>query len=73
MRLIVSVVALAALLSGCGGSKLEGLPDEELAEKYGQCLDKQPTAPGRVQACENMRRECERRRTELGKYVCRSY
>jgi len=26
-----------------------------------------------VQACENMRRECERRRTELGKYVCRSY
>lgn len=72
MRLIVSVVALAAVLSGCGGSKMQGLSDDALAEKYGECLDKQPTAPGRVQACENMRRECERRRME-GKYVCRSY
>ena len=73
MRLIVSVVALVAALSGCGGSKMEGMSDDELAAKYGQCLDKQPTAPGHVQACENMRRECERRRTELAKYVCRSY
>lgn len=73
MRPFVTVIALIVALGGCSGSSLENLSDNALAEQYGECLDKKPTSPGRVQACENMRRECDRRRTELGKYICRSY
>lgn len=69
--LIIALTLL--LLLGCGrDSKIRSLTDYDLAERYGECLDGKPTAPGRVQACENLRRECERRREELGTFICRS-
>ena len=60
-------------LVACGNdSAMIKIADFDLAERYGQCLDRKPTAPGKAQACENLRRECERRRAELGSYICRS-
>lgn len=74
MKPLVTVIALTAALCGCdSSSKMKALSDNELAAKYGQCLDKQPTAPGRVTACENLRKECDRRREELDIYACRTY
>ncbi len=65
-------LATLVLLSACDQqSTLKSLPDFSLAERYGYCLDRQPTAPGKAQACENLRRECERRKRELGSYICR--
>ena len=71
-RIFVLCIYVLAL-TGCEkSSKLKKLDDYDLAQRYGECLDKKPTAPGKVQACENLRRECERRRQELGSFICRS-
>lgn len=70
MRIVV--IAMILLLAGCEReTALTRMGDYELAERYGFCLDREPTAPGKAQACENLRRECERRKEELGSYVCR--
>ncbi len=70
--LLISVLSI--LLAACdSNSKLRSMSDHELAEKHGECLDKKPTAPGYATACENFRKECDRRRKELGSFVCRSY
>jgi hypothetical protein len=64
---------MVLVLTACDGrsAKIRQLNDNELAERYGFCLDREPTAPGKAQACENLRRECERRKEDLGSYVCR--
>lgn len=68
------LVVLSVGLVACGNdSSIRQLTDYELAERYGHCLDRKPTAPGKAQACENMRRECERRREELGSFICRTH
>lgn len=67
--LILSIVGLAACNND---STLSNIEDFELAQRYGECLDRQPSAPGKAQACENLRKECERRKEELGSYICRS-
>jgi hypothetical protein len=66
-------LVMALLLAACDGrgSKIRQLSDHDLAERYGYCLDRKPTAPGKAQACENLRRECERRKEEIGSYICR--
>jgi hypothetical protein len=67
------LMVFSVVLVACGNdSAITKMNDFDLAERYGQCLDRKPTAPGKAQACENLRRECERRRTELGSYICRS-
>lgn len=66
-------VLSAVGLGGCGGdSKIQGMSDYDLSERYSHCLDHEPTAPGQGQICENLRRECESRRKELGRFVCRT-
>lgn len=70
---LVGAVGLILLLAGCGDqSGLRSLRDFELSERHANCLDREPTAPGSVQACKNIARECERRKEDLGLYVCRS-
>lgn len=71
---LLSLVTIAAalLLSGCGPSKMEAMDDHTLDSKYSYCLDRQPTSPGKVTACENLRKECERR-AQNGRYVCRTH
>jgi len=73
-RSTVVLLSASVLLGGCdNNSKLQQLPDFELSEKYAVCLDKKPTSPGKATACENLRRECELRREQLGSFVCRTH
>ena len=72
MRRWLTIPMLLMLVACEGDTRLKSLRDFELAERYATCLDRAPTAPGQMQACENIRRECERRREELGTYVCRT-
>ena len=69
---LLCVFLIAALLVACEPSRIEQMSDFELSERYDYCLEKKPTAPGKATACENLRRECERRKRELGSYICRS-
>jgi len=70
---IFAIATIFIGLTGCGGdSGLKALRDFELAERHANCLDREPTAPGKVQACKNIERECQRRKEELGLYICRS-
>lgn len=71
MRLLSHLSILLAtlmLLLGCEG-KLQGLTNQELAAKWDACVQGNPTAPGKATACENIRKECERRRKD-GNYAC---
>ena len=70
MRSFVRFSLVSGLLMACEPSRIERMSDYELAERYGKCLENKPTAPGVATACENLRRECERRKHELGSYVC---
>lgn len=63
------LLAFCTLLCACNGSKLRNMDNSELAAKRDECVSKNPTAPGKVTACENIRKECERRRKE-GNYAC---
>jgi hypothetical protein len=71
-RIFLASGLLFCLLNCGGDSGLQSLGNYELAERHATCLDREPTAPGSVQACKNIARECDRRKTELGQYVCRS-
>jgi len=67
--LLISLAVFA--LVGCeGNSKMKKMSDFELAKKNSTCLIGKPTAPGKATACENVRKECERRRKELKNYAC---
>lgn len=72
MHRLIGLAIVVTALSGCdkGNSKFAEYSDYELSERYGQCLAKKPTAPGKAVACENVRKECERRRNEKGYSVC---
>lgn len=48
-------------LSACEG-KMQKMSNQELAQKNSECVRNNPTSPGRVTACENIRKECEARR-----------
>lgn len=62
---LVGCVALCA----CDGGKMQKMSNQELAAKNEECVQGNPTSPGKVTACENIRKECERRRGE-GNYTC---
>lgn len=65
--LIVAITSLFLLL-GCEG-KMQKMSNQELSERQSECVRKNPTSPGKVTACENIRKECERRRGD-GNYAC---
>lgn len=48
---------------------MQAMTNQELREKNAECIRGNPTSPGRVTACENIRKECEAREKK-GKYVC---
>ncbi len=60
---------LSLVLAACGDSQLAGLDNTEIAAKRDECVRQNPTSPGRATGCENIRKECERRR-ENGNYAC---
>ena len=49
------------LIAACDGG-LKGMSNQELAAKQDECVRVNPTSPGKATACENIRKECERRR-----------
>lgn len=65
---ICAAISTLLILSACEG-KMQKMSNQELAEKRTECVRKNPTSPGRVTACENMRKECEARRKK-GVYAC---
>jgi len=58
----------ALALSACG-DKFKSMSNQELAAKSDECVRTNPTSPGKVTACENVRKECERRRKDKN-YAC---
>lgn len=66
--IFIGICFFTLYLSACEG-KMQSMPNQELAAKRDECVRKDPTAPGRVTACENIRKECERRNKE-GNYAC---
>lgn len=74
MTRLLGITCLTVVVTGCEKAlSIRSLPDAELARRYGACLDNTPTAPGKATACENMRKECERRKEDLERYICRIY
>ncbi|SMF24739.1 hypothetical protein SAMN02745866_01622 [Alteromonadaceae bacterium Bs31] len=67
MKFFILILSLALLLA-CEG-KMQKMSNQELAAKNDECVQKNPTSPGKVTACENIRKECERRRKE-GNFAC---
>lgn len=63
------VTFICSFLIGCDGGGMKGFSNQELAGKRDECVQGNPTSPGRVTACENIRKECERRRKE-GNFAC---
>jgi len=66
---VVILLMCALLVAACGNSKMRSMSNSELSSKRDACLRNNPTSPGKVTACENIRKECERRRQE-GNYAC---
>lgn len=72
MKTTLSLLAIMLFsfgLTACEG-KMQKMSNQELAEKRSQCLINNPTSPGRVTACENIRKECEARRKSGSFYGC---
>ncbi len=65
---IIFILFLSAVLSGCKNG-ISDLSHQELASKNDQCVTNEPTAPGRVTACENIKKECLKRRKQ-GVHFC---
>lgn len=70
MKFIIITFISMTFLSACeGSSKMRNMSNIDLSNKHDECVRKNPSSPGRVTACENIRKECERRR-EDGNYAC---
>ena len=69
MKTVFLMAVFALALVACGKGGMKGMTNAELAAKNDECVQGNPTSPGKVTACENVRKECERRRKE-GNYAC---
>jgi len=61
--MLTATLLFAFCLTACEG-KMQKMTDQELAQKNSECVRNNPTSPGRVTACENIRKECEARRKQ---------
>jgi len=70
MRALTLTISLLACftLAACGKG-LGSLTNQELVAKNDECVQGNPTSPGRVTACENIKKECAKRRKD-GNYAC---
>ena len=65
---LLSCVIFTLTLTACGKG-LGSLTNQELVAKNDECVQGNPTSPGRVTACENIKNECAKRRKD-GNYAC---
>lgn len=63
-------ILIVSVLLACGKSGLQSLSTQELVAKNDECIDDVPSAPGKVTSCENIRKECARRRREESDFSC---
>lgn len=56
------------VLVACEGG-MKSMSNQELAMKNDECVMGNPTSPGKVTACENIKKECARRRKD-GNFAC---
>ncbi len=68
IKILCTSVFFLVGLSACE-SRMASMSNQELAAKRDECVQRNPTSPGKVTACENIRKECERRRKE-GNFSC---
>lgn len=68
LKLLLVVWFMSFGLAACDGG-MKGMPNQELVAKRDECVQRNPTSPGKVTACENIRKECERRR-KGGNFAC---
>ncbi len=61
-------MAVIVLVTGCS-NKLEAIADNELADTMHECRVTDSQSPGMAIRCDNIERECARRREE-GRFVC---
>lgn len=66
---LMLIIALAVIACKPGQPRLRDLTNQELVGRRTECIRVNPTSPGMVTACENIRKECERRRKK-GNYAC---
>ncbi|MEM7099853.1 MAG: hypothetical protein AAF541_16420 [Pseudomonadota bacterium] len=67
MKLVLTLFA-AIVMTGCS-NKLESIADEDLADTMHECRSAVDQSPGMAIRCDNITRECSRRREE-GRFVC---
>ncbi len=69
MKKVLSILLPLSLgLAGCS-NKLAEVSDEDLADTMYECRSSQDQSPGMAIRCDNITRECKRRRDE-GRFVC---
>ena len=68
MKLLIILLGMVLLLGACT-NKLESIPDEDLADTMHECRAESNQSPGMAIRCDNIARECARRREE-GRFVC---
>lgn len=69
MKYAGALIVVGPLVLAACSNKFESIPDDELADSMYECRTVQDQAPGMAIRCDNVRRECARRR-EAGRYVC---
>lgn len=66
--LILTLTALC--LTACSDSSFDHFSSAELQDRYTECTTSTSLQPARAAACENIRRECERRKKEKNRTIC---
>lgn len=66
----LSILSLfISVTTGCDRA-IEKVSDQELMGKYSECQNAENPSAAMGFACENYKKECERRRKETGRYIC---
>jgi hypothetical protein len=68
-RRITLLVSISLMMLGACSNKFESIPDDELADKMYECRTVTDQSPGMAIKCDNVVRECKRRR-DAGRFVC---
>ena len=63
------LVSGVIIIAACEKKGLAALTNAQLTEKNSDCAIHQPTAPGKATSCENVKRECAKRRKK-GIHAC---
>ena len=58
------------VLLGCSDSKFADLSNSELQDRYSRCENADSLSPGGAITCDNIRRECDKRASDLGRKAC---